>query len=99
MNFLSVYYTYEKQGIDTAAPIPGLEPLKLLDIPYLILMKIQAGGAKDKSDIIELYRIAAQEQKMKIIDVAKHFHKWEELNRLLASSNIDAEEGGEEDGR
>ncbi len=88
LDFLSVYYSYEKAGVERSEAIPGLEPLKLMDMPYLVLMKIQAGGPKDRSDVVELYKIASGEQRVEILDVAEKYRMIEQLERLLRADGF-----------
>ena len=88
LDFLSVYYSYEKTGVEQSETIPGLEPLKLMDMPYLVLMKMQAGGPKDRSDVVELYKIASDEQRVEILDVAEKYRMIEQLERLLRAEGF-----------
>ncbi|MDR1578721.1 MAG: hypothetical protein LBS35_00055 [Synergistaceae bacterium] len=83
IDFLSVYYAYEKEGIERSHTIPGMEPLKLLDIPYLVLMKMKAMGPKDIADIVMLYHISPESKKSEILDITKRYGTAGKLTKLL----------------
>jgi hypothetical protein len=83
IDFLSVYYAYEKEGVERSHIIPGMEPLKLLDIPYLVLMKIKAMGPKDMSDIVMLYQISPEGKKVETLDITKKYGMVTKLTKLL----------------
>jgi hypothetical protein len=83
IDFLSVYYAYEKEGVEHSLIIPGMEPLKLLDIPYLVLMKMKAMGPKDIADIVMLYQISPESKKVETLDITKKYGMAVKLTKLL----------------
>jgi hypothetical protein len=92
IDFLSVYYVYEKEGVEKSHIIPGMAPLKLLDIPYLVLMKMKAMGPKDMADIVMLYQISPESKKIETLDITKKYGMTSKLTALL---EYFTNEGGE----
>ena len=55
----------------------------VLPKPYLIAMKLRAGGPKDDYDVIELYELLTDEEKIKTNELARIVHKDKKLVRLI----------------
>ena len=74
-------YKWELEGIKSAKPLVDI-PFPVLPKPYLIAMKLKAGGPKDDYDVIELYELLTDEEKGKTLELAKLIHMDKKLARL-----------------
>lgn len=75
-------YKWELEGILSSKPEKEI-PIPILPKPYLIAMKLKAGSPKDDFDIIELYSLLTDEEKVKTHELAKLIHRDKKLQRLL----------------
>ena len=73
-------YKWELEGIRAAAPLEDIS-FPVLPKPYLVAMKLAAGGPKDDSDVIELFGLMTEEEKKKATELARRIRK----DRKLAS--------------
>lgn len=80
-------YKWELEGLLSSEPEKKI-PIKLLSKPYLIAMKLKAGGPKDDYDVIELYELLADEEKEKTHKLAKLIHLDKKLHRLIKPREI-----------
>jgi hypothetical protein len=74
-------YKWELEGLLSSVPEKNM-PVNLLPKPYLIAMKLKAGGPKDDYDVIELYQLLPAEEKGKTLELAKLIHLDKKLARL-----------------
>ena len=75
-------YKWELEGLLSSKPEKEI-PIKLLPKPYLIAMKLKAGGAKDDYDVIELYGLLSAKEKKKTLELAELIKKDKKLLRLI----------------
>lgn len=80
-------YKWELEGIKSAGPLEDI-PFPVLPKPYLIAMKLKAGGLKDDNDVIELFELLADEEKEKTLELAKLIHMHRKLERLTKPKKI-----------
>lgn len=78
-------YKWELEGLLSAVPEKNI-PINLLPKPYLIAMKLKAGGPKDDYDVIELYGLLSGKEKKKTLELAKLIKKDKKLERLIKPS-------------
>lgn len=90
IDILIARYKWELEGTISAEPEKEI-PFNLLPKPYLIAMKLKAGGLKDDSDIIELYSLLTEEEKTKTHKLAKLIHRDKKLAYLLTPKAPEAE--------
>ncbi len=81
IDFIVAKYKWELEGIKSAKPLEDI-PFPVLPKPYLIAMKLKAGGPKDDYDVIELYELVTEKEKEKTIELAKLIHMDKKLTRL-----------------
>jgi len=74
-------YKWELEGIKSAKPLEDI-PFPVLPKPYLIAMKLKAGGPKDDYDVIELYELLTDKEKEKTLKLAKLIHMDKNLARI-----------------
>jgi len=74
-------YKWELEGLLSSEPEKTI-PINLLPKPYLIAMKLKAGGTKDDYDVIELYELLTAKEKGKTLELAKLIHMDKKLARL-----------------
>jgi hypothetical protein len=82
IDFIVAKYKWELEGIKSAKPLEDI-PFSVLPKPYLIAMKLKAGGLKDDYDVIELYELLSDEEKEKTHELAKLIKKDKKLARLI----------------
>lgn len=75
-------YKWELEGIKSAKPLEDI-PFPVLPKPYLIAMKLKAGGPKDDYDVTELYELLTKKEKEKTHELAKVIKKDKKLLRLI----------------
>lgn len=82
LDFIVAKYKWELEGIKAACPLEDIA-FPVLPKPYLIAMKLRAGGPKDDYDVIELYELLTDEEKIKTNELARIVHKDKKLVRLI----------------
>lgn len=75
-------YKWELEGLQLSKPEKEI-PINLLPKPYLIAMKLKAGGIKDDSDVVELYSLLTEEERTKTNELARLIHRDKKLTLLL----------------
>jgi hypothetical protein len=90
MDFIISKYKWELEGLRNAKPLLDF-PFPVLSIPYLIAMKLRAGGPKDYYDIVELYNFLTEEEKEKTIQLARLIKRDKNLSGLLETKKISLE--------
>ncbi|MDQ1354807.1 MAG: hypothetical protein QG657_5116 [Acidobacteriota bacterium] len=82
IDFIIPRYKWEVEGIKMSEPLEDI-PFPVLPKPYLIAMKLKAGGPKDNLDIIELQPLLSQEEKKKTEHLAVLIKRDKNLANLL----------------
>lgn len=82
VDFIIAKYKWELEGTTEATPLEDL-PFPVLSKPYLIAMKLKAGSLKDDLDVVELYKLLNDEEKLKTHELAKLIHRDKKLTLLL----------------
>lgn len=90
VDFIVAKYKWELEGTKLATPLEDI-PFPVLPKPYLIAMKLKAGGPKDDYDVIELYELLTEEEKEKTLELAKLIHKDKKLARLIKPKKVKSE--------
>lgn len=80
-------YKWELEGIKSSKPLEDI-PFPVLPKPYLIAMKLRAGGPKDDYDVIELYGLLTDEEKVKTLELAKLIRMDKKLTKLTKPRKI-----------
>lgn len=75
-------YKWELEGLLSSEPEKTI-PINLLPKPYLIAMKLKAGGPKDDYDVIELYELLSKKEKEKTHELARLIHREKKLAQLI----------------
>ncbi len=95
MDFIIPRYKWELKGLRSAKPLEDI-PFPVLSIPYLIAMKLRAGGSGDHSDIVELWGLLSAEDKEKTKQLAVLIKRDKNLSSLLKAEEM--RQGEPEDG-
>jgi len=90
IDFIVAKYKWELEGTKSAGPLEDI-PFPVMPKPYLIAMKLKAGGKKDEYDIIELYELLTDEEKIKTLELAKLIRKDKNLLSLLRPRKVKPE--------
>jgi len=90
IDFIIAKYRWELEGIRAAMPLEDI-PFPVLPKPYLIAMKLKAGGIKDDYDVVGLYGLLTEEEKMKTHELARLIHMDKKLTRLIKPKRIKRE--------
>ncbi|MEW6417859.1 MAG: hypothetical protein AB1480_07030 [Nitrospirota bacterium] len=87
VDFIVAKYKWELEGLKSAEPLEDI-PFPVLPKPYLIAMKLKAGGPKDDYDVIELHELLTDEEKEKTLKLAKLIHMDKKLAKLTKPRKI-----------
>lgn len=82
IDILVLRYKWELEGMGHAKSVARLA-VPLMPLPYLIAMKLMAGGRKDDLDVMELLSIADAEELEKTKELAKKVGRDRKLQTLL----------------
>lgn len=82
LDFIIPRYKWELEGLDKAAPLKDLH-FPIIPMPYLIAMKLRAGGPRDHADVLELYHFLSDEEKERTERLATLIKRDKSLKRLL----------------
>lgn len=82
IDFIIPRYKWELEGIRISKPLEDI-PFPVLPGPYLIAMKLKAGGPKDNLDIIELYPTLSGEEQKKTVELAALIRRDKNLAALI----------------
>jgi len=82
VDFIVTKYKWELEGTKLATPLEDI-PFPVLPKPYLIAMKLKAGGPKDDYDVIELYELLSKKEQEKTHELARLIHKEKKLAQLI----------------
>jgi hypothetical protein len=96
MDFIIPRYRWELEGLKKAKPLKGL-PFPVISMPYLIAMKLRAGGPRDHADILDLYRLLNDREKEEAQQLAILIKRDKTLRKLLEPEKMDQDEPGNED--
>lgn len=95
MDFIIPRYKWELEGLKKAKPLKGI-PFPVLGLPYLIAMKLRAGGARDRADILDLFRLLNDREKEETQRLAVLIKRDKTLRKLLEPGKMDKDEPGDE---
>ena len=98
MDFIIPKYKWELEGLRKIKQPEGF-PFPVLSIPYLIAMKLKAGGPRDYSDIVELFALQSEEGKKEAIQLATRIKKNKTLENILRSSGRNRNQEDEDEER
>ncbi|MBE9503407.1 MAG: hypothetical protein IME96_04470 [Proteobacteria bacterium] len=82
IDILMLRYKWELEGMKNVKLVDRL-PIPLFPLPYLVAMKLMAGGRKDDLDIPDLLRVATEKEIVKIHELAKKVGRDRNLQALL----------------
>lgn len=82
IDILVIRYKWELEGLEQAA-VPRKLSFPIMPAPYLIAMKLMAGGRKDELDIIGLLRSLSGEGLEKARELSKKVRRDRKLQALL----------------
>jgi hypothetical protein len=82
IDILVIRYKWELEGLELAV-IPKKLLFPVIPAPYLIAMKLMAGGRKDDLDIIGLLRNLSEEELQKAKELAKKVRKDKNFQILI----------------
>lgn len=82
LDILFVRYKWELEGLESM-PDATKGHLKPLPKPYLIGMKLMAGGGQDHYDVQQLFKLMSEEEKDKAYEIAKLIRRDKNLDRIL----------------
>jgi|GEM_PF-665640 len=82
-------YKWELEGIQAALTLEDI-PFAVLPKPYLVAMKLTAGGPKDDSDVIELVGLMTEGEKEKATELARLIGRDRKLADLTKPSGVEA---------
>jgi hypothetical protein len=89
-------FKWELEGIKASKPLEDI-PFPVLPKPYLIAVKLRAGGPKDNYDVIELYGLLSEEEKKKTADLAVLARRDRNLAKLLEKAKPEPEEADDKE--
>ena len=96
MDFIIPRYKLELEGLKKAKPLKGF-PFPVIPRPYLIAMKLRAGGPRDYADILDLFRLLDHREKEEAQQLAVLIKRDKTLRRLLEPEKMDQDEPADED--
>lgn len=96
IDLLLAQYKWEVEGLIHSDLIKGL-PIPVLPKPYLIAMKLRAGGRKDELDIMELLKTMSDSEIELTKKVAKRARRDKNLTKLITELNVKSLTPVEED--
>ena len=82
IDILLVRYKWELEGIRLAKTIDKLS-FPIMPLPYLLAMKLKAGGRKDELDSIEILKSMSEKEIKKARELAKKVGRDRKLHALL----------------
>lgn len=91
MDWIVVRYQWELEGLKKARPLRDF-PFPVLPKPYLVAMKLKAGGPKDDFDVIELFGFLKRSEQARARQLAKLIHREKNLSRLLKPRKFQGED-------
>lgn len=96
MDFIIPRYRWELEGLKKAEPLGNID-FPVLAVPYLIAMKLRAGGPQDHSDILNLYQFLTGEEKEETHRLAVLIKRDKNLKKLLAPKKTNPVESEDRD--
>ncbi len=85
IDILMIRYKWELQGLEQALTAAGLS-FPILPMPYLVAMKLMAGGRKDELDIIDMLKGMSEKEVNKARQLSKRVGKDRKFQSLLKES-------------
>ncbi|MBW2614751.1 MAG: hypothetical protein JRD02_01055 [Deltaproteobacteria bacterium] len=83
LDILIANYEWELEGLKSM-PSPHAGSLQAYPKPYLVGMKLMAGGAQDEEDVRNLFFIMSESEKEKAWKLARLIRRDKNLSRILA---------------
>ncbi|MBA2123680.1 hypothetical protein B9J78_01890 [bacterium Unc6] len=80
IDILFAHYGWEIEALENAEDLGLAFPC--FSKPYLVAMKLQAGGLKDEYDILNLLSVMGQKEKEKALNLSKIVHKDKRFRKL-----------------
>jgi hypothetical protein len=71
------------EAISTATRVAG-SPFRIVDVPHLVALKLEAGGPQDRGDVVELLARNPEADLARIREVCRRFGHESQLEALLA---------------
>ncbi len=85
LDILIANYEWELEGL-RSMPSPHAGSLQAYPKPYLVGMKLMAGGVQDEEDIRNLFFIMSESEKEKAWELARLIRRDNDLSRLLSEN-------------
>jgi len=95
MDFIIPRYKWELEGLKKAKPLKGIH-FPVLGLPYLIAMKLRAGGARDRADILDLFHLLNFQEKEATQKLAVLIKRDKMLRELQEIEKIDLDKDNDE---
>ena len=89
IDFLGSYWQYDKEALNSSIPLEKFDSLEVIDVPYLILMKIQANSPRDQLDIYEVFYRSDKTVQLKTLNVVEEYGKSDVLRAILEHYGVD----------
>ena len=83
IDFLGSYWNYDKEALNSLIPLEGFGSLGVIDVPYLILMKIRANSPRDQLDIYEVFCQADEATRLKTLEVIEEYGESDALRDIF----------------
>ncbi|SPD74041.1 hypothetical protein PITCH_A2030185 [uncultured Desulfobacterium sp.] len=83
LDILIANYKWEVEGF-AYMDSPDKGPLQIYPKPYLVGMKLMAGGVRDEEDIRDLFLLMTDLEKVKALDIARLIRRDKNLSRILS---------------
>ena len=83
LDILIANYKWELDGL-RSMDNPNNGPLQIFPMPYLLAMKLMAGGAQDEEDIRNLFIIMSDLEKEKSWELARLIRRDKKLSKILS---------------
>jgi len=85
LDILIANYKWEIEGFNNMNS-PGKGPLQIYPKPYLVGMKLMAGGIQDEEDIRNLFLIMLEPEKKKAFEIARLIRRDKNLSHILSKN-------------
>jgi hypothetical protein len=82
IDILFANYKWELEGLEKATKTKGI-PMPIFPMPYLVMMKLKAGGLKDYSDIIDVFELMTEKDKKETFKLAHSLRLDKKLTAVL----------------
>ena len=83
LDILLANYKWELDGL-RSMDNPNTGPIQIFPMPYLVAMKLMAGGAQDREDIRNLFIIMSDLEKEKAWELVRLIRRDKNLSKILS---------------